>query len=372
MLLASFLVLLAQDPAAPLPPAYTIPVLDLDAETHRQTVVDREPGQYLGHPTTVLLEDGRTILTVFPQGHGRGPIVFRRSEDGGRSWGERLPVPESWATSQEVPTIYRVADAAGMERLIVFSGLNPVRMAVSEDDGASWSELAPIGDYGGIVANASLAEVGPGEYVSWFHDDGRFIGEQHAPPDDGRRFHVFQVRSTDGGLSWSAPEVIASHPSAHLCEPGVVVSPDGGTLALLLRENSRQFNSFVVFSEDGGRSWSAPRELPAALTGDRHTAVRTADGRYFISFRDTARHSMTQGDWVAWVGTWEDLVEGREGQYRVRLKDNLHRWDCAYPGVVLLPDDTIVATTYGHWTAGEQPWILSVRLKLAELDARIR
>ncbi|MBL7008683.1 MAG: exo-alpha-sialidase [Planctomycetes bacterium] len=354
---------------APLAPGYTLPLIDLDADATRQTVVDREPGQYLGHPTTVLLEDGRTILAVYPKGHGKGPIVMKRSADGGLTWSDRLPTPESWATSQEVPTIYRVVDAAGKRRLILFSGLYPIRIAVSEDDGLTWGELEPIGDYGGIVANAALTEVGPGEYLSWFHDDGRFIGERHAPPDDGSRFHLYQIRSDDGGLSWSAPEVIASHPVAHLCEPGVVWSPDGGTMALLLRENSRTLNSHVIFSRDRGRSWSEPRELPAALTGDRHTAVRAADGRLFISFRDTARESATQGDWCAWVGTWQDIVEGREGQYRVRLKDNRHRWDCAYPGVVILPDDTIVTTTYGHWEPGEQPYILSIRLRLEELDS---
>jgi hypothetical protein len=36
---------------------YSIPLIDLAGETQRQVVVDKEPGQYLGHPTTVLLED---------------------------------------------------------------------------------------------------------------------------------------------------------------------------------------------------------------------------------------------------------------------------------------------------------------------------
>jgi hypothetical protein len=35
---------------------------------------------------------------------------------------------------------------------------------------------------------------------------------------------------------------------------------------------------------------------------------------------------------------------------------------------VVLPDGTFVMTTYGHWTAGKQPYIMSVRLKLADLD----
>ena len=70
-------------------------------------------------------------------------------------------------------------------------------------------------------------------------------------------------------------------------------------------------------------------------------------------------------------GTWEDIAEGREGQYRVRLMDNLVRGDCAYPGVERLPDGTFVVTTYGHWTEGEEPYVVSVRLTLAELDAKL-
>jgi hypothetical protein len=90
----------------------------------------------------------------------------------------------------------------------------------------------------------------------------------------------------------------------------------------------------------------------------------------FISSRDTTLESATKGDWVAWVGTYDDIALGREGQYRVRLKDNHKGADCAYPGVEILPDATIVTTTYGHWTPNEPPYILSVRLKLDELDTR--
>jgi hypothetical protein len=72
---------------------------------------------------------------------------------------------------------------------------------------------------------------------------------------------------------------------------------------------------------------------------------------------------------VGWVGTYDDIAKGRDGQYRVRLMDNHDRFDCAYPGVELLPDGTFVATTYGHWTEGEPPYIVAVRFRLPELDA---
>ena len=404
---------------------YTIPLVDLAGDSFRQSVVDREAGQYLGHPTTVLLDDGSTILAVYPKSHGRGPIVMKLSRDGGRTWGARLPVPDSWATSLEVPTLYRTQGPDGQKHLILFSGMYPIRMAHSEDEGAHWSELEPIGDFGGIVAMADVAEVGNGEYLAFFHDDGRYFRPQGLnrtevyvagegaevcsrvvdASADGRggwvpcgvwnsakraetipgpqwtkrfetvsdpaepvpHFTVYSTRSRDGGLTWEEPRVVCAHETAHLCEPGVVRAPDGRRLAMLLRENSRRYNAFVTFSDDNGETWCAPRELPGALTGDRHTIRYLKDGRLFVSFRDMCRESPTWGDWCGWVGTFEDLEQGREGQYRLRLLKNHDGADCAYPGVVVLPDGTVAATTYGAWTEGEPQYIVTVRFKPFDL-----
>lgn len=358
----------AVDPGAPI----KIPVIDLDGHRHRQVVVDKEPGQYLGHPTTCLLEDGKTMLCVYPKGHGRGAIVYRRSSDGGLTWSDRLPTPASWATSKEVPTLHRVIGPDGKKRVIMWSGLYPARLAVSEDDGKTWSELKSAGDWGGIVVMGCVVALksGGGHYMAMFHDDGRFFTRR------GKRanpvvFKLYKTFSKDGGLTWSFPQTILARSDVHLCEPGVVRSPDGRQLACLLRENSRRKNSHIIFSSDEGNTWSTPRELPQALSGDRHTGKYGPDGRLFISFRDRpAAHvdTPTEGDWVGWVGTYDDLVHGREGQYRVRLKDNTKGADCAYPAVDVLPGGTFVVTTYGHWDKGESPYILSVRFKLEELD----
>lgn len=341
-------------------------LIDLDGDHARQIIVEKRKGQYLGHPTTVLLEDGRTILCVYPEGHGKGAIVLKRSTDGGLTWSDRLPTPENWSTSLETPTIHRVVDATGKKRLIVWSGLHPARLSHSEDDGESWTPLSPVGEWGGIVVMGAVVDVAgaPGEYMAYFHDDGRYIAAEARAKGI---FTLYQTRSTDGGLTWSAPRELFQSSEVHLCEPGVVRSPNGKQQAMLLRENRRLKNSHVMFSNDEGTTWTVPRELPAALTGDRHTAKYAPDGRLLISFRCMDKKSPYYGDWVAWIGTYADLVSGGSGEYLVRLKDNLVRTDCAYPGVEVLPDGTFVMTTYGHWAADEQPYILSVRLKLDDL-----
>ena len=353
--------------------SFPIPTIDLNGQRHRQVVVDRESNQYLGHPTTCLLEDGKTMLCVYPKGHGRGGIVYKRSKDGGLTWSDRLPTPGSWATSKEVPTLHRVVGPDGTKRIIMWSGLYPARLSVTEDDGASWSELKPVGDWGGIVVMGFVEalKTGKGHYLAMFHDDGRFF------PKDGKRtsnFKLFKTLSKDGGLTWSFPEVVFQSAEVNLCEPGCIRSPDGKTMAVLLRENARRKNSHVIFSDDEGKTWTEPREVPLTLTGDRHTGRYGPDGRLLISFRCISPTSKRagrpfEGDWAAWVGTWDDIVRGRDGQYSVRLKDNTKGYDTAYPGVELLPDGTFVTTTYGHWAKGEAPYILSVRLKLSELDA---
>jgi hypothetical protein len=388
-------------------PYLKIPLIDLNDETFRQVVVDREEGQYLGHPTTVLLEDGKTILTVYPKGHGRGEIVYKRSTDGGLTWSDRITVPESWKTSKEVPAMYRVEDKNGKKRLIVFSGLYPTRLAVSEDDGNTWSELKSAGDWGGVVVMASVVPLstGKGIYMAMFHDDLRYFtadGQKKYDEDkkinDQRLFTLYKTFSYDGGLTWSYPEAILTRRDMNLCEPGIVRSPDGKQLAVLLRENARRFNSQIIFSNDEGKTFTDPKPLPNGLNGDRHVLRYAPDGRLLVVFRDisplsfrkdlakiseerkesnvsiitkeTGLGSPSEGDWVGWVGTYNDLLTRKDGQYRIRFKDNMNSWDCCYPGVELLPNGTFVTTTYGHWEKGKQPYILSVRFNLKELDKK--
>ncbi len=400
--------------------------IDLNDQLFRQTVVDKEKNMYLGQVSTVMLEDEKTILAVYPKGgHGRGSLVMKKSTDGGLSWGERMPLPESFVTALEVPVLFRMTDAEGKKRLILFSGFYPMRKAVSEDDGASWTELEVMGDYAGICAMSDIIELEKkGEYLALFHDDKdvshsekggvrhefwryasggerKYVrkiiqtsadgsefcketlfvdGNADLPEENGEKIYQtyfsnmdsgsqLEIRRTitrDGGLSWSDPEPVISHPTAFLCEPGTIELKDG-RIAVLMRDNSRKHNSFIMFSDDRGRSFSGLRELPDVLTGDRHICRRLHDGRIAVTFRDRFADSVSFGDWVLWIGSDEDLIHGRDGQFRFRLKDCLN-WDCAYSGLHILPDDTIVAITYGRWEPKEKNYILSVRLHLREFE----
>ena len=373
-LVAGYLACLATRAAASQVDA-ALPLVDLAGQTHRQVIVDRVPGQYLGQPDTVLLADDTTVLVAYPLGHGGPNTVLKRSCDGGRTWSDRLPVPESFIGKHNSPTIHRVVDFKGTERLILFVSYPVMKQSVSEDEGRTWTPLVPVFSddlegspgYKGHAPPKSVIPISDGRLLAMYHDHFRQGGRNLVEP--------MRIISEDGGLTWSNPRQVGSHsryPNAHPCEPGLIRSPDRKRILCLLRENSRKYRSLWMTSDDEGETWSEMRPLPPGLTGDRHIARYTPDGRIVVTMRDMLKDSPTYGDFVMWVGVYDDIIRGRPGQCRVRLLDNQGRpGDTGYAGLELLPDGTFVSTTYCTLEKGEKPVVVSVRFKTDEIDKEL-
>ena len=62
---------------------YALPMVDLTKQATGFTTVERRKS-YLGHPSTVRFRDGQTVLVAYPDGHGKGNLILRRSPDAGR------------------------------------------------------------------------------------------------------------------------------------------------------------------------------------------------------------------------------------------------------------------------------------------------
>lgn len=366
-----------------------LPLLDISGETSRQIVVAQGTGEtYQGHPTTVLMPDGKTLFCVWCINHGGAAGPMARSDDGGLTW-TRLDdsLPAAFRTHVNCPSIYRMVDAAGKERLWVFSaravtlpsetggpGTDPKKAPLkawmprilSEDGGKSWREMPPLG-FPCVMTFSSVVRL----------KDGSYLGLYHKGPDgkDKSPLEVLQTSTADAGLTWSEPRVVAAVEGQDACEPFAFRSPDGNELCCLMRENKHKGRSLVMFSRDEGQTWSAPIDTPWGLTGDRHMGVYSQEGRLVIAFRDQALGSPTRGHFVAWIGRYEDIRETRPGQCRVKL---LHSHasrvgDCGYPGVELLPCGTIVATTYIKYRPGpENHSVVSSRFRLDEIDAMLK
>jgi hypothetical protein len=87
-----------------------------------------------------------------------------------------------------------------------------------------------------------------------------------------------------------------------------------------------------------------------------------------IVFRNASPKSKDKGGFIAWVGTYDDIKQGEPGQYRVSLLKTFK--DGFYPGLHLLPDGTIVATTYANYRTEDIGCsIVSIRFKMSEVEA---
>ncbi|WP_437229362.1 sialidase family protein [Planctomicrobium sp. SH661] len=371
MLLAA-LPILADTPDSPsftpqLSKKQPLETIDLSSDTSQQSIVARGTEKiYQGHPHTLLMPDGKTILAAWTYGHGGVCGPLKRSDDGGLTWSELLPVPKSWSKVRNCPTLHRIVGPDGVARVFAFAGNGAMYQAVSLDDGQTFSEMKQNG-LKTIVAPISIGAVEGGtKWLMWYHR-----GNSDDPVDehqDQSEKAVWQSASTDGGLTWGDSRIVCEVPGAYPCEPAVIRSPDGRQLLMCIRENTRKFNSLFITSDDEGQTWSNPKELTASLTGDRHLMRYAPDGRMVVVFRDRA-DGPTKGHFVAWVGAYEDVIDGREGEYRIKLLHHLGRkFDTGYPGLDVLPDGTFVATTYVQLKQDEKNSVVAVRFKLDEVD----
>lgn len=359
---------LYHDPGAGFPGrSDTLRTIDLSADSARQVIVARGTKDiYQGHPTTELLPDGKTIYCVWTYNHGGPCGPMKRSTDGGKTWSGLLDVPGNWSTTRNCPAIYRLPDPTGTYRLFVFTGEGPdgsMYQSYSEDEGKTWTPMQSTGLKPSVMPFCTITPVDNGKRLLAMTNLRR-------PGDKDRRSNILaQSISVDGGFTWGDWQIVLDLPGLKPCEPELVRSPSGKQLLCLIRENEKHIALFMT-SDDEGKTWSAARPLPVGLHGDRHKAAYAPDGRLVVVFRDTGNNSPEKKHFVAWIGTYDDIINGRPGQYRLKLLHNYKEWaDCGYPGLEVLPDGTFVATTYIKYRPGpEKNSIVSVRFDLEETD----
>ena len=354
-----------------------VPTLDVSNDFSRHVVIAQgTPDVYQGHPYLLKTPDD-DLFVVWCINHGGAAGPMATSVDGGLTWtrlDDRLPA--GYRNHTNCPSIYRLVAADGTERLWVFSSQPFMPRIGSADGGLTWKEYGSLG-FPNVMAFSSIVAKHPGVqdgcYVGFYHHrraaDGAILNQE--PPTAGR-LEVALSETTDGGLTWSSSRTIASVDGKDLCEPFAFWSPDEQEICCLMRENTHRGRSMMMFSRDGGETWSTPQETSWELTGDRHIGAYVGKDRLFIAFRDQALESPTRGHFVGWSGSYEDVKNARPGDYRVKLLHSYAKpWtgDCGYPGVAILSDGVVIALTYIKYKDDENKHsVVATRFKMSELD----
>ena len=171
---------------------------------------------YAAHPDSVLLKNGN-ILTMYPAGHGKGAVLTKLSTDGGESWSQSLEnTPESWKTSRETPTVYRLVFTDGKtdDKLIMISanpkwGAAPTtggfNCSLSTDEGQTWSQFElfyPKDADGGVVPIVAMSS------LTQLKENGKFVDKWMGLFHDAEFYNYKTILTFDesGKMHWSKPE----------------------------------------------------------------------------------------------------------------------------------------------------------------------
>lgn len=365
---------------------------------------------YLGQPDMVMLDDNKTLITAYPKGHGHGPLVMKVSRDAGETWVEKTDTPADWQNSLETPTMYKLNMTDGSTKLILITGrpqwadntTGGWDTSISTDGGEHWSDYQTFhSTFSDGTQNYSV--VAMASLIQLRGEDGKpidkWMGVYHTL--NYVNYKTYLTFDENGNQQWTAPEPYLSpyrsiESSHQICEVGLFRSPDGKRIVGLARSQSHIHPATMFYSDDEGETWSEPVELPGSLAGERHKAVYDPTDptgqRMIIPFReicyDLNRNDRidggsdwTAGDWVAWVGTYDQLMNLDDGQFRILLCEdwagNTYSGDTGYTGIVVQPDGTYIMDTYGHWdirSLGQSNvktdlcWIKQAKFRLSDLD----
>jgi len=263
----------------------------------------------------------RLCLTQAPDGtlYAAQHTIVSRSTDGGRTWEHLQRDPEPFGT-------WRL-QFTGDGTMLNVAATDPPTVWATGDDGETWEQIGRI-DAASAEIGFSATRCADGALLVPVLVRGAQTSEDHTQVLSGANT-CYTYRSEDGGRTFPHSSVLGDW--CH--EANIVAQPAGRLLAAIRyqrgylpddpsdlgeRTGAKAFGSgfpykhvFLSDSEDGGRTWTTPRQLTTvfgqcygsgvALSGDR--VVVTHDHRYPRSV-STARAmvSLDRGQ------SWEDEV----------------------------------------------------------------
>ncbi|MDH5266028.1 MAG: glycoside hydrolase, partial [Betaproteobacteria bacterium] len=208
---------------------------------------------------------------------GGGPAMFARTVDAGASWEPARAIFDPGSSSQTIGNLVVVPASGELVNValqIDQRGNTRTAWVIamrSADRGQTWSEPVRIAVFlgigardpetGAVIRDGAIipqAAAGPGGMLHVVWQDARF--------NSGARDGIAYSRSTDGGLTWSAPVRVNPNPAVPAFTPTVHVLADGtiGVTYFDLRDNTANRSTlptgyFLARSTDGGTTWTETR-----------------------------------------------------------------------------------------------------------------
>jgi len=332
-------------------------------------VIYRNESSYCG-PISMLkkLADGSLVL-VFREALWRGfythcdPTTrtsLIRSTDGGETWHSQVTPDPSGGNGTTITQLsdgtlivsnfrYKFVPLSRKDELQGMAGIlehTPLGMACANEgcfitkswqDGYTWEPPRKVKTPGFHDCSTAgrIVELADGSLLMPLN--GKKAGDVSS--------RCWVARSTDRGTNWEFIGTVASaQGEMDFHELRILLLP-GGRLLGMMRTEERNF--FQSYSDDGGRTWSAPEETPIWCGGSSPADILLLrDGRILCTYG----HRRPPYGVRACLS--EDGGQSWDVENEIVLRDDGPDWDVGYPSSEQLDDTTILTAYYWHRSDG--------------------
>jgi hypothetical protein len=298
---------------------------------------------------------------------GSDKIFYVRGDRGGATWSQPILVGDNRLSDDCLRILI------GHDRLHILFG-RKLRHFVSNDDGRSWRELAPL-----IPNEESRADrfdasvIGDSLIVTYlFHPRPAYEVDKRTAKDDQK---LYVVRRSPAETS--VPALIASFPASPVSPPPPRIVTDGERLHLMCGINAERRkgmafgiagNLFYLRSDDGGVTWSLPVETSAdarkGATSSGRGYIQTLGSiellptpeRLYAFYHDTLLFLTYTTDGKNWSPAFEIGDKGRRGALATYHSDSASVAAVGHQGRLAWIDTRFRKTDRERNLLGGIPW----------------
>jgi hypothetical protein len=200
----------------------------------------------------VLASNGDTLYAVWGDYRNgtNGEIYFKRSMDNGISWGADIQLTNNPAESID-PCILVTGTVIHVAWSDDRNGNYEIYYKRSEDGGSTWGADTRLTNALLTSNSPAMAISGSILHMVWY--------DERDDPSGNWKTEIYYKRSTDAGLTWG-PDIRLTNDAAYSGFPGVFLT---GSTVLVVWEDERDGNGEIYFkrSTDEGLTWGSDTRL---------------------------------------------------------------------------------------------------------------
>lgn len=200
-----------------------------------------------------------------------GDIMFRKSENGGNNWGQKLTLYSGFDYGANYPVIAAAGDHVYIAYYRNTTGNSEIFMVKSADGGQSFGNEIQV------TNSINLAQV-PQIVAS-----GDTVMVAYEDRDDNYDYQIFLTYSTDAGETWSEPQNLSNTTgNARWCN---LAWHDDRLVAVWNEQTGSTYNDLDLFltkSEDFGESWSTPVNITNNMAYNARLNTRIVENSIYV------------------------------------------------------------------------------------------